>query len=170
MDQPVNLTEALASFDEIYSPRIVTTMNDYDVRIAHTLGDHVWHAHGDTDEFFLVLDGRFGIALRDGAGEERTVVLERGERGARTSVVVHGGRGGFALREHEWVLIDRASRGRRPEPEWFRAERGYESHDSESELFELTDDLAQRNNRYADEPARAERMRRRLHDIQAAHP
>lgn len=79
MDQPVNLTEALASFDEIYSPRIVTTMNDYDVRIAHTLGDHVWHAHDDTDEFFLVLDGRFDIALRDEAGDERTVVLERGD-------------------------------------------------------------------------------------------
>ncbi|MDG2028904.1 MAG: cupin domain-containing protein [Acidimicrobiales bacterium] len=152
----MNLTEALASFDELYSPRIVTTMNDYDVRIAHTLGDYVWHAHDDTDEFFLVLDGRFDIVLRDGAGEERTVVLERGDV--------------FALREHEWVLIDRASGGMRPEPEWFRAERGYESHDSESELFELTHDLAQRNNRYADEPARAERMRRRLHDIQAAHP
>jgi hypothetical protein len=28
---PVNLTTALASFSEIYSPRIVATMNDYDV-------------------------------------------------------------------------------------------------------------------------------------------
>ena len=79
MDQPVNLDDALASFDEIYSPRIVTTMNDFDVRIAHTLGDHVWHAHDDTDEFFLVLDGRFDIALRDADGSERTVVLERGD-------------------------------------------------------------------------------------------
>jgi mannose-6-phosphate isomerase-like protein (cupin superfamily) len=79
MDQPVNLGEALASFDEIYSPRIVTRVNDYDVRIAHAHGEHVWHAHDDTDEFFLVLDGRFDIALRAPDGTERTVSLHRGD-------------------------------------------------------------------------------------------
>lgn len=78
MERPVNLHEALASFDEVYSPRIVTRMNDYDVRIAHTSGEHVWHTHTETDEFFLVLDGRFDIALRDGDGE-RTVSLGPGD-------------------------------------------------------------------------------------------
>jgi mannose-6-phosphate isomerase-like protein (cupin superfamily) len=72
---PVNLTEALASFDEVYSPRIVARMNDYDVRVAHTLGEHVWHVHDDTDEFFLVLSGRFDIAMRDADGGERVVAL-----------------------------------------------------------------------------------------------
>ncbi len=76
---PVNLTAALDSFEEIYSPRIVATMNDYDVRIAKTLGEHVWHVHDDTDEFFLVLDGRFDIALRDPDGTEQTVTLHRGD-------------------------------------------------------------------------------------------
>lgn len=77
--RPVNVHEALASFDDVYSPRIVARMNDYDIRIAHTLGEHVWHAHDDTDEFFLVLDGRFDIALRDADGTERTVVLHKGD-------------------------------------------------------------------------------------------
>ena len=77
--KPVNLTEALASFDDIYSPRIVTRMNDYDVRIAHARGEHLWHTHTDTDEFFLVLDGQFDIALRDAAGAERTVRLRQGD-------------------------------------------------------------------------------------------
>ena len=76
---PVNLTTALASFDEVYSPRIVARMNDYDVRIAHTKGEHVWHVHEDTDEFFLVLDGRFDVAIREPDGTERTVVLHRGD-------------------------------------------------------------------------------------------
>lgn len=76
---PVNLTKALASFDEVYSPRIVARMNDYDVRIAHAKGDHVWHVHDDTDEFFLVLDGRVDIAIRDGDGSETTVVLRTGD-------------------------------------------------------------------------------------------
>ena len=77
--RPVNLTEALASFQEIYSPRIVARINDYDVKIAHTEGEHVWHVHADTDEFFLVLDGQFDIALREAGGEERTVTLHRGD-------------------------------------------------------------------------------------------
>jgi mannose-6-phosphate isomerase-like protein (cupin superfamily) len=76
---PVNLTAALASFDEVYSPRIVARMNDYDVRVAHTLGEHLWHTHDDTDEFFLVLEGRFEVSLRDGDGLESTVVLTPGD-------------------------------------------------------------------------------------------
>jgi len=76
---PVHLPTALAAFDEVYSPRIVTRVNDYDVRIAHVRGEHVWHTHDDTDEFFLVLDGRFDVALRDADGTERTVVLHQGD-------------------------------------------------------------------------------------------
>jgi mannose-6-phosphate isomerase-like protein (cupin superfamily) len=76
---PVNLTEALAGFDDVYSPRIVGRMNDYDVKIAHALGEHVWHVHEETDEFFLVLDGEFDIALRAADGTETTVELHRGD-------------------------------------------------------------------------------------------
>ena len=72
--EPVSLTDALATFDELWSPRIVTSVNDYDVRIAKVHGEHVWHTHDNTDEFFLVLDGELEIALRD-----RTVVLRRGD-------------------------------------------------------------------------------------------
>ncbi len=79
MDTPVNLAEALASFDDVYSPRIIQRMNDYDVRVAHALGEHVWHVHDETDEFFLVLDGRFDVAIRDADGSERTVVLRAGD-------------------------------------------------------------------------------------------
>ena len=79
VQDPVNLTDALASFTDVYSPRIVARMNDYDVRIAHARGEHVWHVHDDTDEFFLVLDGRFDVAIRDADGTERTVVLEQGD-------------------------------------------------------------------------------------------
>jgi len=75
---PVNLNQALATFTDIYSPRIVGRVNDYDIRIAHTRGEHVWHVHDHTDEFFLVLDGAFDITLRD-AGGERTVSLGPGE-------------------------------------------------------------------------------------------
>ncbi|MFD0744088.1 cupin domain-containing protein [Phytohabitans flavus] len=77
--RPVNLNEALASFGEVYSPRIVTRMNDYDVRVAHVRGEHVWHTHEDTDEFFLVLEGRFDVAVRADDGTESTVTLQKGD-------------------------------------------------------------------------------------------
>lgn len=75
--EPVLLPAALATFDALWSPRIVTHVNDYDVRIAKVAGEHVWHVHEDTDEFFLVLDGELRIALREGDGERR-VTLPRG--------------------------------------------------------------------------------------------
>jgi mannose-6-phosphate isomerase-like protein (cupin superfamily) len=77
MDQPIDLATALASFDDLWSPRIVTAVNDYDVRIAKVMGEHVWHAHDHTDEFFLVLDGELQICLRDNSSE-RAVTLPKG--------------------------------------------------------------------------------------------
>ncbi|WP_369234536.1 cupin domain-containing protein [Streptomyces sp. R21] len=75
--EPVSLAEALASFDDLWSPRIVTAVNDYDVRVAKVEGEHLWHTHDHTDEFFLVVEGELHIALRETSGE-RTVVLPRG--------------------------------------------------------------------------------------------
>jgi mannose-6-phosphate isomerase-like protein (cupin superfamily) len=85
----INLTDALASFDDIYSPRIVGRVNDYDVKIAHAKGEHLWHVHDDTDEFFLVLDGQFDIAMRDAQGAETRVVLRKGEIFVVPRGVVH---------------------------------------------------------------------------------
>ncbi|SDP65987.1 cupin domain-containing protein [Lentzea jiangxiensis] len=74
---PIALDDAFASFDVLWSPRIVARVNDYDVRIAKVEGEHVWHVHDHTDEFFLVLRGELQIVLREESGE-RTVVLPRG--------------------------------------------------------------------------------------------
>ncbi|MFI1252369.1 cupin domain-containing protein [Streptomyces netropsis] len=83
INEPIDLPTALKSFDQLWSPRIVTQVNDYDVRIAKVAGEHIWHAHENTDEFFLVLDGELSIGLRDGEpggadGGERVVVLPKG--------------------------------------------------------------------------------------------
>ncbi|MCX4576328.1 cupin domain-containing protein [Streptomyces sp. NBC_01571] len=76
-NEPVSLPAALASFSDLWSPRIVTAVNDYDVRVAKVEGEHLWHTHDHTDEFFLVLEGELTIALREPAGE-RAVVLPKG--------------------------------------------------------------------------------------------
>ena len=43
MEQPIVLSDVLAGFDALWSPRIATRMNDYDVRVAKVAGEHIWH-------------------------------------------------------------------------------------------------------------------------------
>lgn len=78
-DRPSNIDTALATFDELWSPRILTRVNDWDVRLAKVRGEHVWHAHHDTDEFFLVLDGTLDIDLRERGAAPRRVTLRRND-------------------------------------------------------------------------------------------
>jgi mannose-6-phosphate isomerase-like protein (cupin superfamily) len=72
--EPVNLAAKLAAFDERFSPRIVGYYNGEKIQVAKVQGEFVWHSHPDTDDFFLVLEGRLTIQLRDG-----DVELEKGE-------------------------------------------------------------------------------------------
>ena len=74
MTEKVNLAEKLATFDEPFRPKIVGYYNDNKLQVAKTRGEFVWHSHPDTDDLFLVLDGRLTIQLRD-----RDVELEAGE-------------------------------------------------------------------------------------------
>jgi hypothetical protein len=39
----VNLAEKLSTFDEHWSPKIVPTMNEYDIQVVKVLGEFVWH-------------------------------------------------------------------------------------------------------------------------------
>lgn len=61
----VNLDAMLARFGDHWSPKKVGQLNDYDVRLVKVQGEFTWHAHADTDEFFLVLAGELTIQLRD---------------------------------------------------------------------------------------------------------
>lgn len=71
-----NISDSLATFDELWSPRTLATVNDTEVRIAKVQGDYVWHRHPDSDEFFVVLDGHLSIGLRDDTdGSERSIGL-----------------------------------------------------------------------------------------------
>lgn len=62
----VNLEDKLARFSALWSPRVVAEVNDYQVKLVKLEGAFVWHAHEDTDEAFLVLEGAMRIEFRDG--------------------------------------------------------------------------------------------------------
>jgi mannose-6-phosphate isomerase-like protein (cupin superfamily) len=64
--QAINFNVKLALFTEQWSPRIVAQMNDTQFKLVKIRGEFVWHSHSETDEVFIVLDGRMEIHFRDG--------------------------------------------------------------------------------------------------------
>lgn len=95
----VNLAEKFASFSERWAPKIVGTLDDYEVKIVKVEGDFVWHSHADADEMFFVVEGRLRMDFRDrqvevGPGE--MIVVPRG--------VEHKP---FAAQECKMMLLER---------------------------------------------------------------
>ena len=79
--EPIDLEQALSSFDEHWSPRIIAQLNGQHVKLAKFIGEYVWHAHPDEDELFLVLSGSFRMEFRDHSvelGEGQVLVVPRG--------------------------------------------------------------------------------------------
>jgi mannose-6-phosphate isomerase-like protein (cupin superfamily) len=79
--QKVNLSEKLALFTELWSPKAIAGVNDCLVKLVKLKGEFVWHSHEREDELFLVLSGKLRMQLRD-----RDVLVEPGE----FIVVPHG--------------------------------------------------------------------------------
>ena len=70
----VDLGQKFELISEHWSPKLVATLNDYEVKLVKVQGEFVWHTHEDTDELFLVVEGQLTIQLRD-----RDVVLGAGQ-------------------------------------------------------------------------------------------
>lgn len=64
---PINLAQKFTLFTEQWQPKVIAEMNDYQFKLARLQGDFVWHDHKDTDETFLVLEGRLRLDFRDGS-------------------------------------------------------------------------------------------------------
>jgi mannose-6-phosphate isomerase-like protein (cupin superfamily) len=70
----INFKAKHALFSEVWSPRVIAEMNDYQFKLAKAEGEFVWHDHPDTDEVFIIIEGTLVIEFRDGK-----VVLNEGE-------------------------------------------------------------------------------------------
>ncbi|MCE7861029.1 MAG: cupin domain-containing protein [Chloroflexi bacterium CFX2] len=63
---PINLKGKFSKFTERWSPKIIAQMNDYHFKLAKVQGEFVWHDHPETDEVFIVVEGRLDILFRGG--------------------------------------------------------------------------------------------------------
>ena len=94
----INLEEKFAMFNEHWTPKIITELNDYQIKIVKVEGDFVWHDHSDTDEFFLVIEGTLFIEF-----EGETMELNSGELYVVPKGVQHRP---YALEECKVMLIE----------------------------------------------------------------
>jgi mannose-6-phosphate isomerase-like protein (cupin superfamily) len=98
--EAINFNEKLSKFSELWSPRIIARMNDYEFKLARIEGEFVWHKHDETDETFIVIDGEMRIEFRDGS-----VDLRAGEMFVVPRGVEHKP---FAARECHIMIIEPA--------------------------------------------------------------
>ena len=75
----IGLAAKLALIEKPWTPHICAELNDYEFKLARLEGDFVWHAHPDTDEAFLVIEGQLEIELRGEPAGARTVSLGPGD-------------------------------------------------------------------------------------------
>lgn len=74
MKKSVNFNEKLATFDELWTPKVIAQMNEVQFKLVKIQGEFTWHSHQETDEVFMVIKGDMIIQFRDSA-----VALSSGE-------------------------------------------------------------------------------------------
>lgn len=101
MIKVIRLEDKFDLFTDLWSPKIVGRVDDYDVKIVKVRGELVRHDHQDEDEFFYVLRGRFDLELDDGA-----VSIGPGEMAVVPRGVAHKPSAG----EETWLLVFESSK------------------------------------------------------------
>ena len=92
----MNLRQKFELFTDLWSPKVVGEINDYQVKLAKIEGEFVWHQHDHTDEFFLVVQGSMRIEYDD-----HYVSLDEGE----IHIVPKGVRHRTVADDECWIVI-----------------------------------------------------------------
>ena len=71
----VNFLEKLGKFSDLWTPKVIAEMNDYQFKLVKIKGEFVWHEHENTDEAFIVLEGKMRIEFEN----DNSVELTEGE-------------------------------------------------------------------------------------------
>ncbi len=86
----INLLSKFRLFEDLWSPRVVAELNDYQVKLARIDGEFVWHNHVDTDELFLCLEGSMTIRMHEGDVQLGPGDLYVVPKGVEHQPVAHG--------------------------------------------------------------------------------
>ena len=70
----VNFKDKFKKIHERHSYKIIAQMNNYHFKLVKVQREFIWHKHPETDEVFMVIDGKLQIDLRD-----KVLHLKKGE-------------------------------------------------------------------------------------------
>jgi mannose-6-phosphate isomerase-like protein (cupin superfamily) len=59
--EKINIKSKLKTFSDLWSPKVIAEMNNYQFKLVKIKDDFIWHSHKDTDEVFIVLEGTMYI-------------------------------------------------------------------------------------------------------------
>ena len=79
----INLAAKYKKIKEHWSPKVIAEMNDYQFKLAKIKNDFIWHSHEDTDETFIVIEGKIYIEFEDEAvelSEGEMIVVPKGKK------------------------------------------------------------------------------------------
>ena len=86
---------------------------------------------------------------------------------ARDTLVHNTNANGYALRHGDWVLIAAKTGAVSKVPPWFDAANGYSANPDPGELYNLREDLAQKQNLYASQPEKVKELTALLEKVRA---
>ncbi|NQZ87640.1 MAG: cupin domain-containing protein [Colwellia sp.] len=84
MNKKMNPLEYANELTEHWSPRIISNVDDYYIKVARLKGEITWHQHKNEDELFLILKGALTIEL-----ENESVILNEGDMYVVQKGVLH---------------------------------------------------------------------------------
>jgi len=65
MKESINFKTKFDKFSDLWAPKVIAEMNDYQFKLVRIKGDFVSHRHAHTDEVFIVLEGKMNIEFED---------------------------------------------------------------------------------------------------------
>ena len=74
MTKLINLYSKFDNFSDYWSPKVIAEMNDYQFKLVKIKGEFVKHQHSETDEAFIVIEGKMSIDF-----ETHTIEIKSGE-------------------------------------------------------------------------------------------
>ena len=61
MTKLINLYSKFNTFEDHWSPKVIAEMNDYQFKLVKIKGEFIKHQHLETDEVFIVIEGKMSI-------------------------------------------------------------------------------------------------------------
>tara|TARA_B110000003_G_scaffold1186_1_gene1246 strand:+ start:43 stop:405 length:363 start_codon:yes stop_codon:yes gene_type:complete len=98
MTKHINLHSKFDKFGDYWSPKVIAEMNDYQFKLVKIKGEFVKHQHSDTDEVFIVIEGKMSIEF-----ETETIEIKNGEMIVVPKGVLHKP---FADEECKVMLVE----------------------------------------------------------------